>query len=165
MPVRARRLDRGAADPDLASFILRASDAALDPDDRILSLLTHLAGKPPTEWSDADETQSLARLEQVARRFRSAEVLAVGGEDTGDDWTLLRLAVARRGRPEQERLLQLRPADTPAAEALCDRILDAAREAGATASPSRTLAALALAAERLLGAAGAEPPRPGRQPR
>ena len=52
---RARHLEDIAVEPLLKSFVLRASDEALAPDDLIISLLTQLASKPPHEWSDADE--------------------------------------------------------------------------------------------------------------
>ena len=47
---RARHLEDIVVDPMLKSFVLRASDEALAPDDLITSLLTQLASKPPHEW-------------------------------------------------------------------------------------------------------------------
>ena len=65
----------------LKSFVLRASDDALAPDDLLTSLATQLANKPPPEWADADEDQFQVRVAHVARAFRSAESLLVGRDE------------------------------------------------------------------------------------
>lgn len=152
---RACRLEDVAVEPMLKSFVLRASDEALAPDDLVTSLLTQLASKPPHEWSDADEDHFQVRVAHLARAFRSAESLLVADDGPSDGQGLLRLAVARRGHPERERVLPLRSADETRVEALRDRILDAVRGNGSkTAACDRdhALAALALAAESLIGA-------------
>ena len=156
---RSRRIREITVDPFLAGFVLRAADEALDPDDLLISLRAQLADRPPHEWTDADEDRFDVRLADVARRFRNAEALRIapdkghGGHDGGP--SLVRLAVARRGRPEQERVLSLRVADAPRIDALRERMLAALGE-GATAAPDDALTALALAAETLMErAAGA----------
>ena len=153
---RARQVGDAAVDPRLKSFVLRASDGALGPDDLLVSLLTQLADKPPPEWSDADEDRFEVRLAYVARAFRGAESLlvdATNGAACGP--ALLRLAVARRGRPEHERVLPLRAAEEKRIAALRDRILDTVSRSGPEAAAfdnDQALAALALAAESLLHA-------------
>ena len=149
---RAARLAEVAVDPMLRAFVLRASDDALAPDDQLTSLLTQLANKPPPEWADADEDQLQVRVALVGRAFHSAESLLVGAEDTGDGPGLLRLAVARRGRPERDRVLPVRPVDEARIAALRDRILDAVNRGPSETTSfdrDRALAALALAAESL----------------
>ena len=94
---RARHLEDVAVEPMLKSFVLRASDEALAPDDLITSVLTQLASKPPHEWADADEDHFQVRAAHVARAFRSAESLVVAGDGEEGGQGLLRLAVARRG--------------------------------------------------------------------
>ena len=157
---RARHLADVAVDPMLKSFVLRASDEALAPDDLIASLLTQLAGKPPHEWADADEDHFQVRAAHVARAFRSAESLVVAADGADGGQSLLRLAVARRGHPERDRVLPLRSADEAWIAALRDRILDTVRGHGSKTVGDQALAALALAAESLIDAS--EPGQPGK---
>ena len=159
---RASQLEEVAVDPMLKSFVLRASDEALAPDDLITSLLTQLANKPPHEWADADEDHFQVRAAHVARAFRSAESLVVAADGADDGQGLLRLAVARRGHPERDRVLPLRSADEARIAALRDRILDTVRGNGsktATCDRDQALAALALAAESLIDASESGQPR------
>ena len=146
---RASDLGETAVDPMLKSFVLRASDEALAPDDLMTSLLTQLANKPPHEWADADEDQFQMRAAHVARAFRSAESLVVGADGADGGQVLLRLAVARRGHPERDRVLPLRSADETRVAALRDRILSTVRRNGSK-DRDQALAALALAAESLI---------------
>ena len=136
----------------LKSFVLRAADEALAPEDLLASLFTQLANKPPPEWTDADEDQFAVRLAHVARAFRSAESLVIGAGGAAGGQALLRLAVARLGGAEQERVLPLRAADESRVRALRDQILDTVGWRGSAAAPDRdqALAALALAAESLI---------------
>ena len=160
---RARHLEDVAVDPMLKSFVLRASDEALAPDDLITSLLTQLASKPPHEWADADEDHFEVRAAQVARTFRSAESLVVAADGADGGQGLVRLAVARRGHPERDRVLPLRSADEARIAALRDRILDTVRGNGsntAACDRDQALAALALAAELLINLS--EPGQPGK---
>ena len=158
---RACHLEDVAVEPMLKSFALRASDEALAPDDLVTSLLTQLASKPPHEWSDADEDHFQVRVAHVARAFRSAESLLVARDGADDGQGLLRLAVARRGHPERDRVLPLRPADETRVAALRDRILKTVTGNGsktAACDRDQALTALALAAELLIDASGLEPP-------
>ena len=150
---RASLLEEVAVAPMLKSFALRASDDALAPDDLMTSLLTQLANKPPAEWADGDEDQFLVQVAHVARAFRSTESLLVGANGAGGGQALIRLAVARRGHAERDRVLPLRSKDEPRIAALRDRILDTVRANGAQATAcdrDEALAALALAAESLI---------------
>ena len=150
---RASRLADVAVDPMLKSFVLRASDEALAPDDLLTSLLTQLANKPPPEWADADEDQFQVRVAHVARAFRSAESLLVNPDGADGGQALLRLAIARRGCPERECVLPLRLADESRIAALRDQILDTVKKTTFEAAArvrEQALAALALAAESLL---------------
>ncbi len=160
---RARHLQDVAVEPMLKSFVLRASDEALAPNDLITSLLTQLASKPPHEWADADEDHFQVRAAHVARAFRSAESLVVADDGPHGGRGLLRLAVARRGHPERDRVLPLRSADETRIAALRDRILDTVRANGSKTTAidrDQALAALALAAESLIGAS--EPRQAGK---
>lgn len=151
---RASRLGEIAVDPMLKSFVLRAADEALAPDDLLTSLLTQLANKPPSEWTEADEEQFRVRAVQVGRAFRNAESLLVGTDGVVGEHALVRLAVARSGRPERDRVLPLRSTDAVRIMALRDRILDTVvkgnRSEAASCPSDDALTALALAAESLL---------------
>ena len=163
---RARHLEDVAVEPMLKSFVLRAADDALAPDDLIVSLLTQLASKPPHEWSDADEDHFQVRAAHVARAFRTAESLVVVGDGANGGQGLLRLAVARRGHPERDRVLPLRSADEALVATIRDRILDTLKGNGlqnAACDRDQALAALALAAESLLAAS--EPVQTGKDGR
>ena len=153
--IRARALSEVAVDPMLKSFVLRASDDALASDDLLTSLATQLANKPPPEWADADEDQFQVRVAHVARAFRSAESLLVGRDGTSGEQELLRVAVARRGHLERERVLALRLVDEARIAALRDEILDAVKKAADDAVAG--IAAVALAVESLI--ADSEPPQ------
>ena len=150
---RANQLGEVAVDPMLKSFVLRASDEALGPDDLLTSLLTQLANKPPPEWADPDEDQFQVRVAHVARAFRGAESLLVGADGADGGQELLRLAISRSGRPERDRVLPLRSADEARIVALRDEILDSVKKTASDAAArvrDQALAALALAAESLL---------------
>ncbi len=157
---RARHLEDVAVEPMLKSLVLRAVDEALAPDDLIVSLLTQLASKPPHEWSDADEDHFQVRAAHVARAFRTAESLVLVGDAADGAHGLLRLAVARRGQPERDRVLPLRSADDARVAAIRDRILSALPGNSLKTTicdRDQALAALALAAESLLRASEPAP--------
>ena len=145
---RARRVLEIAVDPTLKSFVVRGSDGSLEPDDLLVSLLTQLADKPPAEWADADEDRFEVRCAEVSRRFRNMEALLVDRPARGEGAdTVLRLAVARRGHAERERVLPLRAGEDTHVDDLCKRVKNAL---GPDDPPDRVLAALALIAENLL---------------
>ena len=150
---RANQLGEVAVDPTLKSFVLRASDEALGPDDLLTSLLTQLANKPPPEWADPDEDQFQVQVARVARAFRGAESLLVGVAGAAGEQELLRLAVARRGHPERDRVLPLRSADEALITALRDEVLVTVKKRAFDAAArvrEVALIALALAAESLI---------------
>ena len=151
---RAGQIRELAVDPVLRSFVVRAADDALGQEDYLTSLLTQLADKPPVDWSDADEEQFQVRLARVARTFRGAESLLVGIDGATDEQALVRLAVARRGGVERERVLPLRACDQSRISDLRNRILHVVKSTGAGAAAAGrdvALTALALAAESLIG--------------
>ena len=147
---RSRRVLEVAVDPTLKSFVVRGADGSLEPDDLLVSLLTQLANKPPAEWADTDEDRFQIRLAEVTRRFRNMETLLVDGADPADGAVpLLRLAVARRGHAERERVLRLRAGDEQQIADVRRRLQNAL---GGDDPPDRVLAALALITEDILAA-------------
>lgn len=146
---RARPVLEIAVDPTLKSFVVRCADGSLEPDDLLVSLLTQLADKPPAEWADADEDRFEVRCAEVARRFRNMEALLVDRPARGGVGTVLRLAVARRGHAERERVLPLRAGEDPQIAEVRKRVTNALAPDD---PPERVLAAIALIAENLLEA-------------
>ena len=147
---RARPVLEIAVDPTLKSFVVRCADGSLEPDDLLVSLLTQLADKPPAEWADADEDRFEVRCAEVARRFRNMEALLVDRPARGGGaGTVLRLAVARRGHAERERVLPLRAGEDPQIAEVRKRVTDALAPDD---PPEQVLAAIALIAENLLEA-------------
>ena len=152
--MRARQIATMAVEPALKSFVIRAGDDLLDAEEMQISLLAYLTGKPPGEWVDADEDLFEVNMAQVARRFRDTEALAVGLNGASGDLSLIRLAVTQRGQAEQERVLPLRAKEEVRIVQLRDRILETVSGNGPTAgkpSADDALAALALAAEKIMG--------------
>lgn len=149
---RAERVVALAAEPRLKAFLLRVADEALDHQDWVVSLGTHLASKPPNSWSSADEQQFSVQLALIARRFRSLESLAVAG--LKDDHSLLRVAITKSGGAEQERVVGLRPADLTKVDGARLQFQQLASEIAASfGSVDLVIAALALATQDLLMAA------------
>ena len=109
-------------------------------------------------------TRTSSRCASRTWRARSAgpNQLLVDANGPADGQPLLRLSVARRGCPEQERVLPLRTDDEERIAALRDRILDTVRPGAETAAcdSEQALAALALAAESLID--GGNRPQPER---
>ena len=151
---RAKQIAATPVEPVLKSFVIRAADDQLDSEDMQISLLAQLTGKPPGEWVDADEEQFEVSLAQVARRFRDTEALVVEPNGVNGDLALIRLAVAQRGRAEQECVVPLRQADEARIAELRDCILRTVYAKSAAVGMQAgddALAALALAAEQIMG--------------
>ena len=151
---RAKQVAAMAVEPALKSFVIRASDDLLDPEEMQISLLAQLTDKPPREWADTDEDLFKVSLAQVTRRFRDTEALVVGPGGADGDLSLIRLAVTQCGHAEQERVLPLRTADETRIAGLRDSILRTVDRNGTTTrthTDDEALAALALAAEKIMG--------------
>jgi hypothetical protein len=147
---RAAVLSSLAVEPKLKTFVVRAADASLEREDWLVSLATQLASKPPAEWVEGDEERFQLQLALVARRFRSMESVALDvGPGAGKN--VLRLSVTRGGGTEREQVVTVRDVEAAAIKTLRDQVLAYIKDATASSSPEATLAALALAADHLLG--------------
>jgi hypothetical protein len=151
--VRAERALPLTVDPRLKAFLIRIADDALEREEWLVSLATHLVSKAPAEWHDADEQQCEIQLALLTRRFRTIETLAAAREGSADDGTLVRLAIAEAGAPEQERVIALSPEALHVLRGARTRFLDVARQLAADMNPEEVLAALALATRELLAEA------------
>ena len=152
---RAAVLSNLAVEPKLKMFVVRAADASLEYEDWLVSLATQLASKPPAEWVDGDEERFQVQLALVARRFRSMESVAFDA-GPGAKKNVLRLSVTRGGQVEREQVVTVRDSEAADIEALRDAVLASIKSTTTSPSPEATLAALALAAEQLLGEAEAK---------
>jgi hypothetical protein len=138
-----------AAEPRLKSFVLRLADEGLDHQDWVVSLATHLASKPPANWSASDEHQFGVQLALAARKFRGIETLAVASAQ--GDHSLLRVAITKSGAAETERVVGLGTADLPSVEKARSRFQELAAEISKSVGSSDVvIAALALATQDLL---------------
>lgn len=144
-----------AVDAHLKAFLIRATDESADEEEWLFSILTQIAGKPPTQWSDADFDAFQARLALKAETFRTFEALAfsmrgrVGGIDAD---TAIRLALAKIGGAERSLVVRVgkQSADAVArAEVLLEQAL---RDAGIAGSSDLAAAALARVLDRFLKA-------------
>jgi hypothetical protein len=145
---RAQRVLPLTVEPAVRVFLVRVSDEALDQDDWLISLATHLASKPPAEWVDRDRDQFGVQLALVVRRFRSIEAIAMTEADSDGEVGLIRLAVARRGAVEQEAVVAVRSEEMHGVDQLREAIMTAITAAGIPRSS--VIAALAMATEGLL---------------
>ncbi|MCC7075063.1 MAG: hypothetical protein IT383_27370 [Deltaproteobacteria bacterium] len=150
---RAAAVSSLAVEPKLKSFLLRASEEALEDEEWLTSLLTSISGKPPAQWADPDVDAFQAHLALLTEKFRTFEALAfslrgqVGG-DASDD--ALRVALARLGGTERSLVVRVARESKEAvmrAEAMIEQVL---ADAGISHDNELALAALARVAERFL---------------
>ncbi len=121
---RARALLPAAVDPQLKAFLLRVNGDIARREDWLVSVGTLLGGKPPATWNDRDIDEARVTLGSICRRFSLLEAALVGSGalPVPGSLDLLRIAVARPGHAEQERVVVLRPADAPLIGSLCDEV-------------------------------------------
>jgi len=147
---RAKRVFSLAVEPLLRGFLVRVTDDGLEREEWLVSLATHLASKPPTEWVDRDHDQFNVQLALVSRRFRSIEVMTIA-EGTPEDGTkFVRVAVARQGAVEQESVVAVRDNDMQLLALLRAEIMDTIKNVSSEVSRDTVVAALALVTEHLL---------------
>jgi hypothetical protein len=145
---RAERVLPLAVEPRLKTFALRAADKSLDHDDWIVSLATHLANKPPAEWHDSDEQQCEIELSVISRRFRTIEALALEKPGMVPDRSMLRVAIAQSGVPEEEHVLAV-PSGA-ALQRLQAAFVETVERLAVHSDRAEVLAAMALAMRALL---------------
>jgi hypothetical protein len=146
-----------AASPKLKSFVLRASDTDLDMRTWLESIAALLAGKPPAVWHDDDLARFEIGLAEVVRSFRSLENLSFERRNRGaigdvaeNGAELLRLSLTQMGKPEQERVISIRPQDKGLLEETERLLLDAFEKSRLNGNLNLRLAALATLSLRLL---------------
>lgn len=148
---RLGHLDDVPTDAQTLTFLHRATDNQLADREWVESLATFLTTKPPTAWTENDESVFSANLAQVARKVSNLESLAVGlgdGALGGSEFKgrLWRLGVTAYGGGEQERVVRIGEEDVERAREMAQRVL--ADLDGA--DPDYSLAVLAEAAQQLL---------------
>jgi len=118
---RARALEPNASDPDVKSFIIRATNEVLDTQAWYESIASLLVSKPPVKWLDGDLEDFEVELREVAKTFRHQETLIFEGngekesQDTDEREEMrlhrIRLGIAKLGEPEKETVVNLHPED------------------------------------------------------
>lgn len=115
-----------AAETQVRTFMIRATDHALDRDEWLVSVGTLLAGKPPESWYDRDVEQMQSNLRVIARRFRGLEALAIDDRRDRTELsspTVVRIAITQPGTAEQERVATIRPSDQVLVDGFIDRVM------------------------------------------
>jgi hypothetical protein len=159
---RARELEPHASDPDVKSFIIRATNEVLDTQAWYESIASLLVSKPPVKWLDGDLDTFESELTGVARKFRTREPLVFEDvseneedEDEREEMQLhrVRLGITRLGEPEQETVVNIHPEDEEFVEDVAGQIqraLEQEEESGDT-NPDVMLAALGRVMEEYVG--------------
>jgi hypothetical protein len=160
---RARELEPHASDPDVKSFIIRATNEVLDTQAWYESIASLIAGKPPVKWLDGDLEDFEIKLREVAKTFRHQETLIFEDtesttteedSDTREEMRLhrIRLGITKLGEPERETIANIHPEDEDFVEDVAGRIrsaLEQEQEDGDT-NPNIVLAALGRVMEELV---------------
>ncbi len=102
-----------ATQTNLRAFLVRATDAALDPQSWLESLAALPTKRPPAHWVDADRGRFAAGLREIARRFRTLEPIVFetsGDGEVGEPETVhrVRLGVTELYEAEQEGVVSVR---------------------------------------------------------
>ncbi len=159
---RARELEPHASDPDVKSFIIRATNEVLDTRAWYESIASLLVSKPPVKWLDGDLDTFESELKEVARKFRTREPLVFediseNEEDKSQREEMqlhrVRLGITRLGEPEQETVVNIHPEDEEFVEDVAgeiQRALEQEEESG-DMSPDVMLAALGRVMEEYVG--------------
>jgi len=125
---RARELEPHASDPDVKSFIIRATNEVLDTQAWYESIASLIAGKPPVKWLDKDLDTFTAELRSVARKFRMREPLVFEEADETENERgemrlhRVRLGITRLGELEQETVVNIHPEDEEFVEETAERL-------------------------------------------
>ena len=150
LSMRASHLVGVPTETSLKSFLFRVADRELKDDEWLLSLSTLLGGKPPEHWQDTDVEHAFARLAAVRRSFFAAEGLSFAMQrvPVSDDGFLLRMAIARPGRPEAEAVVSVPPERVASVHAAADKVRRAL--SGSGLARTERVAALAAVAQELM---------------
>jgi hypothetical protein len=161
---RARELEPHASDPDVKSFIIRATNEVLDTQAWYESIASLIAGKPPVKWLDGDLEDFEVELREVAKTFRHQETLIFEGaqeetkdseeSDTREEMRLhrIRLGITKLGEPERETVVNIHPEDEDFVETVAERVRSALEheEDDGDTSSDIVLVALGRVMERLV---------------
>lgn len=128
---RAQELEPHVSDPDVKSFLIRATNEVLDTQAWYESIASLIAGKPPVKWLDKDLDTFTAELRSVARKFWTREPLVFEEADETDETEdereemrlhRVRLGITRLGEPEQETVVNIHPEDEEFVEETAERL-------------------------------------------
>jgi len=159
---RARELEPHASDPDVKSFIIRATNEVLDTQAWYESIASLIVSKPPVKWLDGDLDTFENELKEVARKFRTREPLVFENvaedqdeyeEEQREKMELhrVRLGITRLGEPEQETVVNIHPEDEEFVENAAAQIRSVLEQEGESGdmAPDVLLAALGRVMEEV----------------
>jgi hypothetical protein len=124
MKTRAAALLSVASEPQLKAFVLRAGDYQLQRLPWLESVAAGLVGKPPSNWTDADEQRFETALARTISAFRHAEVVAFEKHKTGGEDRLgMRVAVTLDSGAEAARVVLVPKTEASHVEELTERVV------------------------------------------
>lgn len=111
---RVRLVLNVAVEVKLKAFLTRAADSNIEDATWLESIATLLAGKPPTNWDDADRARFEVQLAATARTFEHFRVLAFEMARTGfalldGDKEMLRISISVPDGDEVEQVVKVPP--------------------------------------------------------
>jgi hypothetical protein len=145
LSVRAKRLLAVAADQQLRTFLVRASDPVVDLSAWTVSVGTFLGGRPPESWSDADLQRLSVNLEMVRRKFAALEAAFLEHQQAGlpEGSLAVRVSVTEAGREEAEQVVLVRREERDELAGIIERLRQAVQAERGDASRESVLASLA----------------------
>jgi hypothetical protein len=152
LSMRAKRLLSVAADQQLKTFLVRASDESIDADAWTVSIGTFLGGRPPESWVDADLQRLSVNLAMTARKFAALEAAFLEHQQAGlpEGAMAVRVSITEAGQQEAERVVLVRREERHQLEAVVERLREAVEAERGDASRESLVASLAQVMRQLI---------------
>jgi hypothetical protein len=152
LTLRAKRLLSIAADQQLKTFLVRASDEAMDMNAWTVSVGTLLGGRPPDSWSDSDLQRLSVNLVLTSRKFRALEAAFMEHQQAGlpEGSMAVRVAITEAGHEETERVVLVRQEERSQLGAIIERLREAVQSERGDTSNESVVASLAQVMRQLI---------------
>lgn len=156
LSTRAKQLSGLAADQQLRTFLVRASDEHLDLSGWTVSIGTLLGGRPPETWADADVQRMSVQLTMVARKFAALEAAFLEHQQAGmpEGSVAVRVAVTEAGKLDAERVVLIRRENKEQVATITQRLREAVQAEQADAPREALVAGLAQLMRDLIAEMG-----------
>lgn len=143
---RAKRLLELECDPELKGFLVRACDATIAGEDKIVSLATVLGNKPPFLWNNTDIEKAYNKAVSLSKVFSKQESISLtilGDRGVPSNFEMLQISVALPGEPCREEVVIVREPVSPEVEHLRQLLRENLKATGDDISADIVLAGLA----------------------